>query len=190
MPAKLLEKLAKNEGIKALVLHAEDQELHWLKGAKLNNDIVTLKAEIHHGLWNITLEVEHGSVTYRSQDPEGYLITIETSPNRKFIKHDGGLSEEDISKILAQYSNSISIDLKDIHSLKKAKELLKDDYVLKHIPLANPTQDSASRLVIWHIRAYRKLFMSYQKKFAFLWEGLGLANARAMAAAMRDKGLI
>ncbi len=190
MVSSLVNKLAKDEIVREVILHAEDQELLWLKGVKINEDIVTLKADIEAGLWTITLEVDHGTVVYKSHDKAGYLITISTHPNAKYLRGKENLSEDQITVLLTEYSSCVAIDLKDINTLKHAKSVLKDDYVLKHIPLANPTQDCAARLVIWHIRAYRKLFLDYQNKYGFLWQETGFNNARTLAGAMRDEGLI
>jgi len=190
MVATIVTKLANSETAREVLLHAEDQELHWARGVKLNEDLVTIKAYVEKDLWTIVMEVEHGSVIYKSHDPAGYLITITTMPNDKYLQGKDKLSESEIASILAAHSSSVAIDLKDISSLKAAKELLKDDYVLKHIPLANPTQDTAARLVIWHIRAYRKLFTDYQSKYSFLWQETGYSNARTLAGAMREEGLI
>ncbi len=188
MNSALLDKISQSQDVCLAVLEAEAQELHWLKGIKLNEDIIELKASLNADLWTIELEVEHGYVTYRSHDKAAFIISIETRPKAKYVTQAEKLSETEINKILEENSNNVLIDLKDIASLTRAKNLLKDDYVLKNIPLANPTQDKASRLVIWHIRAYRKIFLDYQKKYGFLWQSTGFQNARSLASAMRNEG--
>ncbi len=190
MVSSLLERLSSSDDIRHVLSCAEAQELNWLEGVKLNEDLVTLKADIRDGLWTITLEVEHGTVTYRNLDKAGYLITITTMPNTKYLNGKEKLSQDEVTRILIEHSNTVAIDLKNISTLKAAKEAFRNDYVLKHIPLANPTQDTAARLVIWHIRAYRKLFMDYSRKFGFLWQGTGYSSARELSAAMRDGGFI
>jgi hypothetical protein len=111
-------------------------------------------------------------------------------PNAKYLNGKESMSAEEIARILVEHSNTVAIDLKDVSTLQLAKEAFANDYVLKHIPLANPTQDTAARFVIWHIRAYRKLFQNYTKKFGFLWEETGFSSARELAGAMRDGGFI
>lgn len=190
LPTNHLETLAQDEIARKVIAMAEKQELAWLTGIKSVSDTVNVKADINNGLWTITMEVDHGSVVYKNHDMAGYQITIKTLPNAKYLFDASRMSPEEIAEILAKHSNSVDIDLKDINTLKAAKESLKDDYVLKHIPLDNPTRDCAARLVIWHIRAYRKIFIDYQNKYGFLWQRTGFSNARTLAGAMREQGLI
>jgi len=188
----ILETFAKSESITECLLAAEDQENHFIEGVKLNDDVVTLRPFIDDetGLWMVHLEVDHGTVVYKVLDEEANKINITTVPNISYIKDSDGLNESDILAVQNKYSSSVDIDLKDIKTLKNAKEILAEDYVLKHIPLANPTGDCAARLVIWHIRAYRKVFMKYHNDFSFLWKQSGYKNARQLAGAMRDRDLL
>ncbi len=190
MLTTLIKELAHNKDFCSVLKLAEKQELTWQEGVKLNEDIVTLKAKIENGFWTITLEVDHGSIVYQSLDKDGYLITISSMPNSKYLSGTEHLNADEIAAILIASSNQVAIDLKDINSLKRAKEIFQNDYVMKHIPLANPTQDTAARLVIWHIRAYRKLFVEYMSQFGFLWQDTEFHNARDLAGAMRNEGLI
>lgn len=189
---KLLEIYSQKSSILEVLKCAVAQELHFNRGAYLNSGTVLVKADSDSttGLWEVTLEVDHGKVTYTCMDQEGNQINIFSMPNDKYIKNKEQLSEAEIKAIQIQASSSIDINLKDMRTLKKAKELFKHDYVLKHIPLYHLDADNAARFLIWHIRAYRKLFLEYYRKYKFLWEGTSFKNAKALANAMVARGLV
>lgn len=183
---------SKSDYILDSIRDAERQELHLINGVLLNDDIITLYAHIDDetGLWNIKIEVDHGSVSYKAHDREGQIISLTTVPKEDFIKNIEKKSREEINEIIALNSSHVLIDLRDHAGLQQIKKELASDYVLKHIPLANPGNDSAARLVIWHLRAYRKIFKNYEKEYSFLWAGTSFQNARSLAAAMRAKGYL
>ena len=167
------------------------QEEHFRKGANLNSDTVTIKAENSDetGLWTVTIEVDHGKVIYTCLDEDANHINIFSIPNDKYIKDKENLSEAEIKAIQIHASNSIDINLKDVKTLRKAKEHFKNDYVLKHVPLYHLDSDNAARFIIWHIKAYKKVFKDYINTFEFLWEGTSFKNARSLAREMVDRGL-
>jgi hypothetical protein len=189
---KLLEIYSKKQSILDVLRCAYAQELHFIRGAYLNSGSVLIKAfnDDVTGLWEITLEVDHGKVVYNCLDAEGNNMNIFSIPNDKYIKDKENLSDSEIKAIQIQASNSVDIDLRDTRSLKQAKELFKRDYVLKHIPLYHLDQDNAARFLIWHIRAYRKVFLDYQRTFKFLWEGTSFKNARGLVNALLEKNLV
>jgi len=189
---KLLEIYSQKESIMEVLRCAVAQEIHFNRGAYLNSGTVLVKADSDPvtGLWEVTLEVDHGKVVYTCMDQEGNQINIFSIPNEKYIKNKEELSEAEIKTIQIQASNSIDINLKDMRTLKNAKDLFKHDYVLKHIPLYHLDADNAARFLIWHIRAYRKLFLEYYRKYKFLWEGTRFKNCKSLANAMIDRGLV
>lgn len=189
---KLLEIYSKKQSILDVLRCAYAQERHFIRGAYLNSGTVLIKASSDDitGLWEIILEVDHGKVVYTCLDKEGNNMNIFSIPNDKYIKEKETLSEAEIKAIQIQASSSIDIDLRDTKSLKKAKELFKHDYVLKHIPLYHLDSDNAARFLIWHIRAYRKVFLDYQRTFQFLWEGTSFKNARSLVTALTERNLV
>lgn len=189
---KLLEIYSQKESIMEVLKCAVAQETHFQRGAYLNSGTVLVKATSDPvtGLWEVTLEVDHGKVIYTCMDQEGNQINIFSIPNEKYIKNKEHLSESEIKSIQIQASNSIDINLKDMKTLKNAKELFQNDYVLKHIPLYHLDAENAARFLIWHIRAYRKLFLEFYRKFRFLWEGTSFKNCQSLAQAMIKKGLV
>lgn len=189
---KLLEIYSKKQSILDVLKCAYAQELHFIRGAYLNSGTVLIKAfsDDVTGMWEITLEVDHGKVVYTCLDSEGNNMNVFSIPNDKYIKEKETLTESEIKAIQIQASNSIDIDLRDTRSLKQAKELFKRDYVLKHIPLYHLDQDNAARFLIWHIRAYRKVFLDYHRTFKFLWEGTSFKNARTLVDALTARNLV
>lgn len=189
---KLLEIYSQKPVILDVLKCAYAQEEHYRRGAYLNSGTVLIKADSspETGLWEVTIEVDHGKVVYTCLDAEGNNINIFSMPNDKYIKDKDSMTEAEIKAIQIQASNSIDISLKDTRSLKKAKELFKYDYVLKYVPLYHLDNDNAARFLIWHIKAYRKVFLKYQKTYKFLWEGTSFKNATTLVEAMVSKGLV
>lgn len=189
---KLLEIYSKKESILEVLKCAVAQERHYMKGANLNSDTVTIRAKTDDktGNWEVTLEVDHGKVVYTSMDEDGNQINIFSIPNDKYIKDKETLTEAEIKAIQIQASNSIDINLKDVRSLRKAKDLFKYDYVLKNVPLYHLDHDNAARFLIWHIKAYRKVFLNYKKTYKFLWEGTSYKNAISLANALIERNLV
>lgn len=188
---KLLEIYASKPAIMDVLRAAYAQEEHYAKGAYLNYGTVLIKAFSNDktGLWEVVLEVDHGKVCYTCLDEEGNNINLFSIPSDKYIKNKESLSEAEIKAIQIQASNSIDINLKDTKSLKKAKELFQHDYVLKNVPLYHLDSDNAARFLIWHIRAYRKVFFDYYKTFKFLWEGTSFKNASSIVKVLLQRGL-
>jgi hypothetical protein len=189
---KLLEIYSKKDSILDVLKCAYLQEQHYSKGAFLNSDTVLIRAKSDErtGLWEVILEVDHGKVVYTCMDEDVNNINIFSMPNDKYIKDKENLSEAEIKAIQIQASNSININLKDVRSLRKAKDLFKCDYVLKHIPLYHLDEDNAARFIIWHIKAYRKVFLDYMKTYKFLWEGTSFKNATSLVNALLERNLV
>ena len=189
---KLLEIYSQKQNILDVLKCALAQEEHFIRGAYLNSGTVLIqgKSDDVTGLWEISLEVDHGKVVYTCNDDEGNNMNVFSMPNDKYIKDKETLTEAEIKAIQIQASNSIDIDLRDTRSLKKAKELFKRDYVLRNVPLFHLDQDNAARFLIWHIRAYRKIFLDYQRTFKFLWEGTSFKNARSLVNALVSRNLV
>lgn len=189
---KLLEIYSKKPVIMEVLRCAVAQERHYDKGAYLNSGTVFIKAKCDDvtGLWQVILEVDHGTVTYTCLDPEGNNINIYSMPNDKYIIGKESMTEAEIRAVQVNAANSVDINLKDIRTLRKAKDMFKYDYVLKHIPLHHLDHDNAARFVIWHIKAYRKVFLDYQKTHKFLWEGTSFKNAVSLAKALVERGLV
>lgn len=188
---KLLEIYSSKPNIMEVLRAAVAQEEHFRKGAGLNSGTVMISAENDDktGFWMVTIEVDHGKVVYNCLDEDANHINIFSMPNDKYIKDKENLSEAEIKAIQIQASNSIDINLKDVRTLRLAKEMFKNDYVLKHIPLYHLDSDNAARFIIWHIKAYKKVFKDYLNTFQFLWEGTSFKNARSLAKAITDRGL-
>lgn len=189
---KLLEIYSKKQSILDVLKCAVAQEKHYRKGAFLNSESVLIKAKSDDrtGNWEVTLEVDHGKVVYTCMDEDSNNINIFSMPNDKYIKNKETLSEAEIKAIQIQASNSIDINLKDVRSLRKAKDLFQYDYVLKHVPLYHLDHDNAARFLIWHIKAYRKVFLNYKKTYKFLWEGTSFKNALSLANALIERNLV
>lgn len=189
---KLLTSFAQDDTVRKMILDAEKLENYLANGIPLINGRVDLYAASNDetGFWEVCLEAEHGKVLYSALDQEGYKVCITTLPNDVYIPNKENLAIHEIIAIQKANSKSIDLDLKDMASLRKAKEFLKDDYVLRNIQLNNPTLDDAARLVIWHIRAYRKEFLDYHRDFNFLWEPTPYKNARSLAQALRVRNLV
>lgn len=122
---KLLEIYSQKTAIMEVLKCAVIQEIHFNRGAYLNSGTVLLKADSDPvtGLWEVTLEVDHGKVVYTCMDQEGNQINIFSIPNEKYIKNKEQLSEAEIKTIQIQASNSIDVNLKDLRTLKNAKDL-------------------------------------------------------------------
>lgn len=189
---KLLEIYSRKSNIMEVLRAAVAQEEHFKKGAALNSGTVMVRAENDSktGNWIVTIEVDHGKVVYTCLDDDANHINIFSMPNDKYIKDKDKLSDAEIKAIQIQASNSIDINLKDVRTLRLAKEMFKNDYVLKHIPLYHLDSDTAARFIIWHIKAYKKVFKDYLNTFEFLWEGTSFKNARSLATAMIERGLV
>lgn len=189
---KLLEIYSKKPVILEVLKCAVAQEKHFEKGNFLNSGTVLIKARIDKetGLWQVILEVDHGTVTYTATDAESNQINIYSMPNDKYIIGKDNMSAAEIRAIQVNAANSIDINLKDIRTLRKAKDMFKYDYVLKHIPLVHLDHDNAARFIIWHIKAYRKVFLSYQKTNKFLWESTSFKNATCLSEAMIERNLV
>lgn len=189
---KLLEIYSKKQSILDVLKCAYAQEVHFMRGAYLNSGTVMVQAfsDDTTGLWEITLGVDHGKVIYNCLDAEGNNMNIFSVPSEKYIKEKENLSDAEIKSIQFQASSSINIDLRDTRSLRQAKLLFKEDYVLKNIPLHHLDNDNAARFLIWHIRAYRKVFLDYQRTFKFLWEGTSFKNARSLVRELIARKLV
>lgn len=189
---KLLNLYSKDEAVCKVLRKAEELENYLADGVPLVEDTLNLYAATNHetGLWEVCLEADHGRVIYTTHDIEGYEITITSLPNDTYINNKESLTLKEILAIQKSNSKTIDINLRDMNSLREAKDFLEDDYVLRNIQLNNPTMDKAARLVIWHIRAYRKVFLDYYRQFSFLWANTPYNNARSLAAAMRKEGLL
>lgn len=189
---KLLEIYSKKPVILEVLKCAVAQEKHFEKGNFLNSGTVLIKARINDetGLWQVILEVDHGSVTYSAMDAESNQINIYSIPNDKYIIGKESMTEAEIKTVQINAANSIDINLKDIRTLRKAKDMFKYDYVLKNIPLVHLDHDNAARFIIWHIKAYRKVFLNYQKTNKFLWESTSFKNALGLSNAMIERNLV
>lgn len=188
----LLEIYSKKPVIMEVLRCALAQERHYERGVYLNSGTVFIKARLDDvtGHWQIVLEVDHGKVTYTCLDSEGNNINIYSMPNDKYIIGKESMSEAELRTIQINASNSLDINLKDIRTLKKAKEMFKYDYVLKNIPLHHLDHDNAARFIIWHIKAYKKVFFDYLKNHKFLWQGTQFKNAISLTDAMIEKGFV
>lgn len=189
---KLLELYAGDPESCQLILDAENMEKEFADGMLLVNDTVRLRATLSDetGCWEMSLEAEHGKIVYVSLDYQSYKINIRTIPNVEFLMNSKGLSKSEAEAFQQEHSRTLDIDLKDLVTLKKAKEHFKGDYILNNITLDNPTMDQADRLLIWHIRAYRKFYFDYFNSACYLWDGTGFKNASSLAKAMRERGLV
>ncbi len=189
---RLLEIYSQKEAIVKTLKCAYSQEEHFRRGAYLNSGTVLVRAnkDEHSDRWEVVIEVDHGTVTYTSLDDDGHKINIYSIPNDKYIKNRENLSEAEMKIIRVENANSIDINLKDTKTLRKAKDLFKHDYVLRNIALHHLDADNAARFLIWHIRAYRKVFMDYFKKYKFLWQDTSFNSATGLARAMVSRGLL
>lgn len=189
---KLIEIYSQKPAIMDVLKAAFAQEEHFKKGANLNSDTVLIKAASDDvtGLWEVCIEVDHGTVVYTCLDQEGNEINLYSLPSEKYIKDKEGMTQTEIRSIQIAASNSININLRDTRSLKIAKELFQNDYVLKNIPLYHLDSENAARFLIWHIRAYRKVFLDYYKTFNFLWEGTRFKNASSIVRYMTKNKLV
>lgn len=175
-----------------MLLNCVEIEKQLADGMVVNSGFVTLKASINNetGLWEAFYELDHGRVEYTAFDQEAYTIEIKTIPSIKYIKDGEEMTDAQLQAIQEEHTRAFVIDLKDINSLKQAKEFFNDDYVLRNLPLNNVGGDSAARFVVWHIRAYRKYFADYYKQAHVLWEGTVFKNATSMLIAMKERALV
>ncbi len=189
---KLLEIYSQKSSILEVLKCAVAQEKHYRKGAFLNSDTVHISARCddNSGLWEVCIAVDHGKVYYTCHDVNANNISILSVPSDKYIKDRENLTEAERQTIQIQASTALEIDLKDVRTLRKAKDLFKTDYVLKNIPLYHLDHDNAARFLIWHIKAYKKVFMDYIKTYGFLWEGTSFKNSMSLARALVERGLI
>lgn len=188
----LLEIYSKKPVIMEVLKCALAQEKHYERGVHLNSGTVFIKAKFDDvtGQLQVILEVDHGSVTYTCLDVEMNNINIYSMPNDKYIIGKESMSEAELRTIQINASNSLDINLKDIRTLRKAKDMFKYDYVLKHIPLHHLDHDNAARFIIWHIKAYKKVFFDYLKNYKFLWQGTSFKNAISLTNTMIEKGYV
>lgn len=189
---KLLEVYSSKQSILEVLRCAVAQEKHYLRGAELNSGTVHISARCddNTGLWEVCISVDHGKVYYTCHDVNANQISILSIPSDKYIKNRERLTESEMKAIQIQASTAMEIDLKDVRTLRKAKDLFKHDYVLRHIPLYHLDHDNAARFLIWHIKAYKKIFMDYVKTYGFLWEGTSFRNSLSLARALVERGLV
>lgn len=197
------EKQSNNVNETLLSLYSQDQEIYKLiceaasieeefaDGLELMDGYLYLKALINEdtGMWELCLEADHGRVFYTAKDLQMTKINIATMPNTKYIRDKEVMNDGDLALIQKEFSRSFDIDLKDVKTLNSAKKFFQGDYVLKNIQLYNEAEDTAERFMIWHIRAYRKVYVDHYKAFNSLWEGSGLKSAKSLLKAMKDRGL-
>ncbi len=168
-----------------LVREAEAVEREFAVGRFLDTEQkVLLKAFLNDesGLWTLILELEHGKAFYYAEDEELTRITIKTVPSLQFIQQNSSILSTEVRDLRDQLSNEISIDLKNIESLKIAKQKLKKDFVLNNLSLLadDGTTSSAAELVVVHLRLHRKPYRDYVRNYGFLWLELGFKNASSL----------
>jgi hypothetical protein len=161
----LLKEYSQSPGFMQAVSLAEEQELAFAEGIKFGDE-VQLKAVINAetGLWEALIEARHGYAIIRERQENISVIDITT---------------------ISSYNNETrfcDINIKDVHSLKNAKNYFRNDPVLNNIHINTPNGQTVAELLIIFIREYTRLFRKHRINFAFLWEGTGLNNALDLAA--------
>lgn len=189
---ELLSLYSLDKEISGLVSEAASIEDEFAEGLDLMDGYLTLKAFINEdtGFWEFCLEADHGRVFYTAKDPLVTKMNITTMPNSKYIRDKEIMTENDLALIQKEFSRSFDVDLKEVKTLNAAKKFFQGDYVLKNIQLYNEAGDTAEKFMIWHIRAYRRVYLDHYKAFNSLWDGTGLKSAKALAKAMKDRGLL
>lgn len=189
---ELLIKISEMPDCVEVLEEAEKMEIEMANGMPIITDSLIMKAEINPdtSCWEIVCEVDHGKIIYTGKDKLANVINVTTIPSTKYIIQDREMTEDEISTVQMKYSRSLDIDFNHAKSVTRAKEFFKGDYVLSNIILDNDKNHRADEMVVWHLRAYRRFFNEHMKAFSFLWDGTSYYNARSLAGAMRDRGLI
>jgi hypothetical protein len=138
------------------------------------------------GFWKVSYEVPHGKVHYETLDHEAFTMKLHTVPAEACVNEKEKYDLAELKQVIQDHSNTIFIDLKDATTLRHAKDELEADFVMANIPLNSNLENSAARFVIWHIRAYRKIFVKYYQSACDLWQGSGLHSATSLIERIKE----
>ncbi len=157
------------------------QECELAEGLQLSDDIVLRGIlDEEDGFWQVSFKVSHGTVAFYALDHEFTKICVVSLPSAAVVIGREQMSEQEQLAVQYKYARSMEVDMRDVASLKSAKEYFADDYVMSNIPLADPKAGNVAKMLIWYLRSYRKVYMDYYKSFAFLWQGTGCTSALSL----------
>lgn len=188
---KILSFYASNENILKSLDYAVDRQAHYEAEVPFVNGTLKMNTKISEetGLWELRLTAPRGEILYETLDDYATQIRITSIPDISFIEIED--SSEELSDALLleaqrSFTRTFDLDLSDVRSVRKCKDFFKGDFVLEGIRLNNPTLDTADRMIIWHIRAFRKVFLRYLKDFSFIWEKAGFKTAKSLKRYMEE----
>jgi len=179
----LIKHYANNTKIMKALELACGQEQELADGLQVADDIILRGIlDDEQGLWQVSFKVPHGEVAFYALDYEFTKIRIVSMPSAEMVREAS--SEEELLAKRCKHARSMDIDMRDVASLKAAKEYFADDYVMSNIPLADAKAGNVARMLIWYLRSYRKVYTDYYKTFAFLWQGTGYTSALSLRRAI------
>ncbi len=181
----MLKLFANNTKIMRALDMACQQEQGLADGFQVSDDIILRGIlDEEQGLWQVSFKVAHGEVAFLALDHEFTSIRIVSIPSVDMIIGRESMTADEL--IAKQYKNArtMDVDMRDIASLKAAKEYFADDYVMSNIPLADSKAGNVARMLIWYLRSYRKVYTEYYKSFNFLWQGTPYTSALSLRRAI------
>ena len=161
------------------------QEQELADGLQMSEDIL-LQGLIdqNNGFWRISFNVPHGEVLFCALDQEFTQIRIVSTPSPIAVLGHEILDPEQVESIRCKHARVMDVDMRDVVSLRLAKEYFADDYVMSNIPLADPKAGNVAKMLIYYLRSYRKIYTDYYKTFAFLWKNTPYTSALALRRAI------
>ncbi|NQY79392.1 MAG: hypothetical protein HRT47_03665 [Candidatus Caenarcaniphilales bacterium] len=189
---KVLELAANNLQFLNTLTVALDREKNYEQGIKLTNSEeheVTIKAYINGdtGLWEFILELPHGNVYYEAHNKAITKLTISTVFNENLIDLNT-LSYNQVGIVLEEMISSIDVDLEDSNSIFRLKDFAQNDFVLRYLNFDASVSKENQFLV--HITKLRKEYLSYFKKYSFLWSGTCFNSATHIVDVMKEQKLL
>lgn len=189
---KVLKLAANNLQFLNTLSFALDREKIYEKGIKLTNTEeheVTIKAYINEdsGLWEFILELPHGNVYYEAHNLQITKLTVTTVFNDDLIDLSS-FSYNQVGVIIEEMINSYELDLEDSNSIAGLKQFAQKDIVLKYLNFEPGVAKENQFLA--HITRLRKEYLTYYKKYCFLWTGTSFNSAKQIVDTMKDQNLL
>ncbi len=183
--SELLKLYVNNSKVMQALDLACEQEQELADGLQLSEDIL-LQGVIDqsNGFWQLSFIVAHGEVIFSALDYDFTQIRIVSVPAASMVLDHECLEFEQVEAIRYKHARVMDVDMRDVASLKAAKEYFADDYVMSNIPLADQKAGNVARMLIYYLRSYRKIYTDYYKSFAFLWQNTPYTSALALRRAI------
>ncbi len=184
---EMLELYANNAKIMTALDIACEHEQQLAEGCNITEDIV-LKAVIDadSGFGRLSLDTPLGEILLLALDKDFTQLQILTMPSRSEIKHRDLISDDEIMALQIKYLRAIEVDLRDVNSVKEAKNFFANDYVMNNIFFEGDDGCSYGEMFIQYLRIYRNLYVEYIKTFKFLWEETPYIGALALKNALEQ----